>query len=138
MAGQGHNWIAVWAASPQGPYPAGNPSAQPDLSPVLPDPRRGAVDQSFRMIVRPSVWGRAMRVRFTNVFGQRAVPLSHLRLALDGGGGGVLPGTSVPLTFGGHDHARIAPGEALWSDPVAPTFLMAGPTGRNLAISFHL
>lgn len=138
MAGQGHDWIAVWAASPQGPYPAGNPSAQPDLSPVLPDPRRGAVDQSFRMMVRPSVWGRAVRVRFTNVFGQRAVALSHLRLALDGGGGGVLPGTSVPLTFGGHDRASIAPGEALWSDPVAPTFLMAGPTGRNLAISFHI
>lgn len=138
MAGLEHHWIAVWAASPQGPYPVGNPSAQPDLSSVLPDPQRGAANQTFRMIVRPSVWGRAVRIRFTNVFGRQALTVALPRLALDGGGGGILPGTSVPLTFAGKDRTIIPAGSALWSDPVSPAFLSCGPEGRNLAISFHV
>lgn len=138
MAGQEHHWIAVWTASPQGPYPVGNPSAQPDLSAVLPDPQRGAADQTFRMIVRPSVWGRAVRIRFTNVFGRQPLAISHPQLALDGGGGGVLPGTSVALTCAGKDRAIIPAGGDLWSDPVSPAFLLGGPEGRNLAISFHV
>lgn len=137
MEGQGQNWIAVWAASPQGPYPAGNPSLQPDLTRAFPSPARGAVEQSFRMIVRPSVWGRAVKVRFTNVFGSQPLSLTKASLALDGGGGGIAPGSAVPLTFAGHDTVDIPAGGSVWSDPVAPGFLAQQPEGRALAISFH-
>ena len=137
MAGERH-WIAVWAASPQGPYPVGNPSAQPDLSAVLPAPQRGAARQTFRMLVRPSVWGHALRIRFTNVFGSKPLALSHLRIALDGGGGGTLPGTSTELRFSGEDHVIVPAGEMVWSDAVAPGFVSGQPEGRTLAVSFFV
>src|SRR5688572_8916757 len=34
----GEKWAATWAASVHGPYPSGNPSAQPDLKYAFPDP----------------------------------------------------------------------------------------------------
>jgi len=44
-------WVTAWAASVQGPYPIGNPSAQPDLRFAFPSPETGARDQTFRLIV---------------------------------------------------------------------------------------
>mgnify|MGYP000373115899 CR=1 FL=1 len=49
-------WVAAWAASAQGPYPVGNPTAQPELKFAFPDAERGAIDQTFRLIVRPDIW----------------------------------------------------------------------------------
>lgn len=132
------HWVAAWAASPHGPYPAGNPSAQPDLSHALPHPAVGAADQSFRMVLRPSVWGRAVRVRFCNVFGNRPLVLSTSHVALHGGGGGVRPGTAVQLTFGGHETLSVPPGACAWSDPAMPAFLGTECDGRSLAVSFHV
>jgi AbrB family looped-hinge helix DNA binding protein len=44
-------WVASWATSPQGPYPAGRPVAQPDLSFALPrGDTDGATDQTFRLL----------------------------------------------------------------------------------------
>ena len=59
MAGaspQAAKWVTSWAASAHGPYPSGNPSAQPNLRFAFPEPARGARDQTFRLIVRPDVW----------------------------------------------------------------------------------
>ena len=62
-------WVASWTASVQGPYPVGNASAQPDLRFAFPDPAAGARDQTFRLIVRPDLWGRQTRIRLSNAFG---------------------------------------------------------------------
>ena len=59
------NWVTSWAASVRGPYPAGNPSAQPNLSLVFPSPETGAREQSFRLIVKPELWGSRARLRFS-------------------------------------------------------------------------
>src|SRR5690349_22029512 len=48
-------WVTSWAASVQGPYPVGNPSAQPDQRFAFPSPETGARDQTFRLIVRPDL-----------------------------------------------------------------------------------
>jgi hypothetical protein len=40
-------WIAAWAGSVQGPYPVGNPSAQPDLRLAFPSAETGVA-------IRPS------------------------------------------------------------------------------------
>ncbi len=62
-------WVTSWTGSVQGPYPVGNASAQPDLSFVFPSPETGARDQSFRLIVRPDIWGPEARIRLSNAFG---------------------------------------------------------------------
>src|SRR3984893_13204149 len=79
-------WVTSWAGSIQGRYPVGNPSAQPDQRFAFPVPANGASNQTFRMIVRPDVWGRQARLRFSNAFG--ITPLA-------------LDGRYVGLAFGG-------------------------------------
>jgi hypothetical protein len=41
-AQKAEKWATSWAASVQGPYPVGNPSAQPNMSFALPKPEAGA------------------------------------------------------------------------------------------------
>ena len=52
---KGENWVVSWTGSVQGPYPVGNPSAQPDQKFAFPDPAARARDQTFRLIVRPDI-----------------------------------------------------------------------------------
>ena len=58
-AQQGPKWVVSWAASAHGPYPVGNPSAQPNQKFAFPSPAAGANDQTFRLIVRPGHLGDA-------------------------------------------------------------------------------
>src|SRR4051812_44905028 len=41
QARDGENWVVSWTGSVQGPYPVGNPSAQPDQKFAFPEPATG-------------------------------------------------------------------------------------------------
>lgn len=136
------HWAAAWSASAQGPYPHGRETAQPDLTHVIPDPNAGASDQSFRMVVRPDIWGRQARIRLSNAHGDRRVTFDGAHVGLHMMGGAVFPGTSRPIRFGGTDRVTVEPGGHAVSDPVALDFI-ADPddpllAGRTLAVSFHI
>lgn len=135
-------WATSWAASVQGPYPVGNPSAQPNQSFAFPAPATGASNQSMRMIVRPTVWGRQARLRFSNAMGTRPLTLDGVFAGLQHGGAAVMPGTNQPVRFGGAAGVTIPPGQQVWSDAVALPFAVepASPllAGRKLAVSFHV
>ena len=75
-------WVVSWAGSVQGPYPVGNPSAQPDLRLVFPSPDTGARDQSFRLIVPPDIWGPRARIRLSNAFGTKPVTFDGVFVGL--------------------------------------------------------
>jgi hypothetical protein len=75
-------WVTTWTGSVQGPYPIGNPSAQPDLRFALPSAESGARDQSFRLIVRPDLWGRQVRLRFSNALGTKPVTFDGVYVGL--------------------------------------------------------
>src|SRR3954467_10903308 len=64
-------WVTSWAASVPGPYPVGHPSAPPTREECFPVPGNGARHQAFRLIGRPTLWGREARVRLANTFGTR-------------------------------------------------------------------
>lgn len=132
-------WAVTWAASPHGPYPSGNPSAQPDLSAVLEN--NEAVDQTFRLIVRPDLWGKTVRLRFTNVFGARPVSLDDVFVGLQSSGGNIAARTNRPVKFNGQTRVTIPAGGTAMSDVVQLTFVTnaADPllAGRKLAVSFH-
>ncbi|MBV9971156.1 MAG: lysophospholipase, partial [Xanthobacteraceae bacterium] len=81
-AQQVEHWVASWAASSQGPYPVGNPSAQPDQRFAFPAPAAGANDQTFRLVARPGLWGRQARLRLTNVFGTKPVTFDGVHVGL--------------------------------------------------------
>lgn len=135
-------WAGAWAASAHGPYPSGNPSAQPDQSFAFPDPPAGARDQTMRMMVRPDIWAPAARLRFSNVFGTQPLVIQGVHVGLQGVGGNVARGTNRPVTFGGAPSVTIAPGATAWSDAVdlAVMRVPGNPLleGRRLAVSFHL
>lgn len=133
-------WATVWAGSDQGPYPVGNASAQPDLSPIFPHPEAGSHDQSFRLIIKPDVFGRVMRFRFSNAYGTRPVTFDTVFAGLQSSGATVAPGTSRPILFGGKPSVTVPPGQLVWSDAVNLPFVRdpADLAGRKLAISFHI
>jgi hypothetical protein len=89
----GQKWVATWAASVHGPYPSGNPSAQPDLKFAFPDPAVGTVDQSFRLIVKPDLWGDLFRIRLANTFGTQPVTFDAIYVGVSSSAGAVVKGT---------------------------------------------
>jgi lysophospholipase L1-like esterase len=134
--------VTSWAASAQGPYPSGSAVAMPDQRFAFPSPQLGARDQSLRLIVRPSVWGRSARVRFTNAFGTAPLRLDGAFVGLQHSAASLAPGSNQPIRFGGRSSVTIPPGGDIWSDAVALPFAGDPDTpllaGRKLAVSFHV
>jgi lysophospholipase L1-like esterase len=139
-AQSGDKWVTSWAASAHGPYPSGNASAQPDLRLAFPTLANGARDQTFRLMLLPDLWGKRVRVRFTNAFGTRPVTFDGVYAGLALSGGAVVKGTNRALRFGGNGSVTIAPGETVWSDAVDLPFVkdVAEMSGRRMAVSFHV
>ena len=133
-------WITSWIASVQGPYPVGNPSAQPVLKFAFPTPEAGARDQTFRLVLLPETWGKQVRLRFSNAFGTKPVTFDGVYVGLHYGSAVLMAGTNRPVTFGGKASVTIEPGNDAWSDAVALPFVKDAKAlaGRKLAVSFHV
>lgn len=135
----GQKWVATWAASVHGPYPSGNASAQPDLKFALPDPAQGAVDQSFRLIVKPDLWGDRFRIRLSNAFGTQTISFDQIYIGVSATSGNIVKDTNRPVRFGGRPAVNIAPGASAYSDAVDMKLPSGAMTeGRKLAVSFHV
>ncbi|HEY0973187.1 MAG TPA: GDSL-type esterase/lipase family protein [Solimonas sp.] len=133
------DWVGVWATAPYGPFPAGPlgvlvPIEGPVLPPVPVFPGNQARDQSFRMLVHPTLGGERLRLRFSNLTGDRPLTLSSVRVAVALLGPAVNPARDAVVHFDGRPQAVIAPGAEQLSDPVELPFAV----GENLAISFHV
>src|ERR1700753_1864526 len=134
-------WVASWTASSHGPYPVGNPTAQPEMKFAFPSAEQGARDQTFRLIVRPDVWGPPARLRRSNAFGAKPITFATAFVGLQESGAAIVPGTNAAVTFGGQKSVTVAPGQSAVSDPVALAFAKPGDPmlrGRKLAVSFHV
>ena len=141
-AARAQRWVTSWTAAAQGPYPIGNDTAQPDLSFALPSPETGAKDQSFRLILKPELWGNRMRLRFSNAFGTKPVTFDGVFLGLQTSGATLMPLSNRTVLFGGKKSVTVPPGGHAWSDavfvpytgnPLAPELI-----GRKMAVSFHV
>src|SRR5882672_427637 len=134
-------WVTSWAASAHGLYPSGTAVAQPNLAFAFPGGTTSANDQTFRLIVRPNLWGERFRIRFSNFFGPQAVTLDDFYLGLQASAGAIVPGTNTRVTFGRSRSVTIPPGQSVWSDAVDLDFVDQVETfaleGRKLAVSFH-
>jgi lysophospholipase L1-like esterase len=139
-ARDGESWVVAWTGSVQGPYPVGNPSVQPDLKFAFPDPSVGARDQTFRLMVRPDLWGRQARIRLSNAFGTRPVTFDGVYAGLQWASAALMRGSNRAVTFGGKPSVTVPPGGSAWSDPVALPFVKQPDdlAGRRLAVSFHV
>jgi len=135
-------WVASWAASAHGPYPAGYPTAQLELKFAFPVPEQGARNQTFRLIVRPDVWGRQARIRLSNAFGTRPVTFDDAFVGLQESGSAIVAGTNRAILFKGKKGVTVPPGESVVSDPVTLEFVKSAASpllrGRKLGVSFHV
>ena len=135
-------WVTSWIGSVQGPYPIGNPSAQPHMEFAIPTPSSGVNNQSLRMIVRPDVWGSKSRIRLSNAYGDRAVTFDHVYLGLQMDSAELVKGSNQAVKFAGKNTITIEPGMYAWSDDIHLPFLTqanrAKLGGRKLAVSFHI
>jgi lysophospholipase L1-like esterase len=112
-------WMASWGAS--------------DVFPVGQELNY----QTVRQLVRLSVGGTQVRVRFSNETGHFPLVIAdaHVaRPAAGGAAGAIDPASDYPLTFGGAGSVTVVPGAAVLSDPVD----MAVAPLSTIAISIFL
>jgi lysophospholipase L1-like esterase len=124
VAGSGtgpENWVAAWTAAPA----EAGPLADARLAPG------GLRNRTIRNIVHPSIGGRALRVRLTNVFGAETLVIDEVDIGIQRDGGSLVRGSSRPVTFGGYRKISIPAGAMIYSDPVNLTVSSA----QNLAVS---
>ncbi len=116
------HWVGTWAASPEG-APASSPPSVKSFA-----------NRTIRQVVRVSMGGDTIRVRFSNEFGHAPLRIGAARIALSAGGEKVAPGSRRMLTFGGDSSITVPTGAPVLSDPVA----LRVPPLANLTISLWL
>jgi hypothetical protein len=138
-------WVTSWAVQIQAAYVA--PPAhdsKPNLSVALPNAT--ATNQTFRMIVKPRLWGQLVRIRLSNVFGTQPVTFSTVSIAFQKSQANIVRDSSRTVTFGGAERIEVPAGRSVFSDAVALRSITQfslfgsrkpqGGSGRNLAVSF--
>lgn len=120
--GNGH-WVSAWSTAVHTPLPF--PGLPP--SPVF-------ENQTVRMVVRPTIGGQRVRIRFSNEFGTTALKIGAAHVALSSKGTAIVPESDHGLTFGGRSSVTVPPGAPILSDPVD---LKAAPFAE-LAVSLYL
>ncbi len=118
----GEKWIGTWGCAP---YAAANNTPP---SPFL-------ENNSLRQIVRVSIGGDTLRIRFSNITSSSPVSLNAVTLAVlaEIGGSAIDASTLKPVTFNGNASYTMEAYSDVVSDPLA--FPLS--PGAHLAITIH-
>ncbi|WP_333915986.1 hypothetical protein [Sphingomonas sp. LR60] len=102
------SWQAAWASAQM--TPQGENVLADDL----------LRDATLRQIVRPSLGGARVRVRFSNAYGRAPLRIAAASIArsADLASARVTPGSLRALSFGGARDVIVPPGAEWWSDAV--------------------
>jgi lysophospholipase L1-like esterase len=100
------HWVGTWATSAQ----MGDATNAP--------PAPGFTDSTLRQIVRVSIGGKQIRVRFSNAYGTTGLTIPAAHLALSAGHSAIQPGSDKALTFHGSASVTVPPGALVYSDPL--------------------
>ncbi|MBG0855787.1 SGNH/GDSL hydrolase family protein [Streptomyces spinoverrucosus] len=120
----GSGWVGAWGAAPQ-PGDTGIPG-MPPAAPLQ--------NETLRMIVQPQTSGATVRIRLSNVFGDRPLTIGRATIARQTSGSAVDAATVRSLTFGGRQRVTVAAGAQIVSDPVQFSL----PAGQNVAVDLFL
>jgi len=99
------HWVGTWAAAPMAAKNSGGKFGA-----------EGTDGSTLREVVHVSIGGTSLRVVLTNEFGEDPLTVNAAQIALSAGGGGIVAGSSVQLSFGGHPSVVIPPGALVVSD----------------------
>ena len=122
---KGNHWVGTWASS-----------AQEVESKLMPSEFQKLDDTTLRQVVRVSVGGDKLRVRFSNAFAdwQDNLRISKACIAVSAGENAIKPDTAKQLTFSGNSSVMIPYGTLMISDPVEFTL----KPGSDLAVTIHV
>lgn len=127
----GH-WVTTWGAAQQLCAPTDLPAA-----PFTRDTLAFA-DSTLRQTLHCTLGGQRIRLRFCNVFGDSALHLDAVSIALPSGGragvSAIHEGTSRPVTFAGSPGVAIPAGAQIFADPL--DFTIA--PGSNVTVTAYL
>jgi lysophospholipase L1-like esterase len=112
-------WVGTWAAAPQ---------------PFMPGHLESFRNQSLRLIVHTSVGGTRVRIKISNLFGDRPLRLGAARVARRTVEADIDSGSDRELTFGGQRSTLVPAGSIVASDPVS----LDVPALADLAVSLFL
>jgi lysophospholipase L1-like esterase len=90
-------------------------------------------DHSYRLIVHTSVGGDGLRIRLSNVFGDRPVTFDSAYAGLQREGAELVPGSNRHLAFGGARSVTVPAGGTTYSDPLPGRL----PAAATLVVSLH-
>lgn len=102
-----YQWVATWGASPFAFLSFGNAAPPAPL-----------INQTVRQIVRISVGGAKLRVRFSNEIGDTPLTIGSASVAIVDKESTIKPDSLRKLTFGGVNSITIPPGAPALSDPI--------------------
>jgi lysophospholipase L1-like esterase len=119
---KGH-WVSAWSAAIQAPltFPGMPPLATFD-------------NQTIRMVIRPTIAGQRLRIRFSNELGTTPLTIGGAHIALIKENGSIIPGSDRPLTFAGEPTVNIPAGAPMLSDPAE----LVVPAFAEVAVSIFL
>lgn len=100
-------WVGTWSTAPQLVEPRNMP----------PDP--GLSHNSLRQVVRVSLGGDSLRIRFSNEFSTRPTEMQAVQIATSTGGSAIDVSTIKELSFNGNSKVTIPSEGAVTSDPIS-------------------
>jgi lysophospholipase L1-like esterase len=122
-AQQPARWLATWAPSPF----AAPPKPSPDSVDRVPT----YVDRTLRQIMRTTLGGNRLRIRFTNEYGEQPLVIGAAHVAIRDTGAAIRAGTDKAITFYGRTSVTLRRGAVVVSDPI----YMLVPSLTDIAIS---
>ncbi len=122
QANASEHWITGWATAVQAP--ATGLGQSPETF----------ENQTIRMVIRTTLAGSSVRVRFSNELSPDPLNIGAAHIALAATGCSIVAGSDHPLTFGGQASIIIPPGAPALSDPIDLNL----PALGDLAISLFL
>ena len=114
-------WVGTWSTAPQLVEPHNLP----------PDP--GLSNNTLRQIVRISIGGDSLRVRFSNEFSSGVTTMKSVQVAVSKGSSSIDTTTIKELKFNGKSEVTMNPGVAITSDPISFNL----KPRMDLAITIH-
>jgi lysophospholipase L1-like esterase len=117
------SWISAWSTAVHSPLPF--PGLPP--TPVF-------ENQTVRMVIRTTIGGQQIRIRFSNAYGTSPLEIGSAHVALTANAAAIVADTDHAITFDGRPSVKIPPGAPILSDPVAINV----PAFAELSVSLYL
>lgn len=118
----GH-WVSAWSTAVHTPV----------TFPGMP-PAAAFENQTLRMVIRPTIEGQKLRIRFSNELGTTPLEIGAAHVALVKNNGAIVPSSDRPLTFAGKPAVSIPAGAPMLSNPVD----LSVPAFAEVAVSIFL